>query len=160
MKLLLIADTHGMDERFEQVLRHAGPFDMLLHAGDLEGSEYYYRTRSPAPALCVAGNNDLFTEMPAERLVDVCGLRIWLVHGHRQHVFRGLSELESEALRRDVQVVVFGHTHRPLIEHRSGLMIINPGSLSLPRGRDRRPSWAELETESGKITDSRICYLP
>ena len=159
MRLLLIADTHGNDGLFEQVLRETGPVDMLLHAGDLEGSGHFYRDRCDHPVLCVAGNNDPFSDLPAERLIEVEGLRIWLVHGHRQHVFRGLSELAKEAGRRGAGIVVYGHTHRPEISRQGSLLLVNPGSLSEPRGRGCRPSWAVLDIQKGQITDCRICHL-
>lgn len=159
MKILIIADTHGSDHRFARVREAVGSYDLLLHAGDLEGSEDYYRAHAGTPFFCVAGNNDLFSPAPSERLLDLEGLRLFLTHGHRQHLYRGTEELCREAHLRGAQIVVFGHTHRPLAEHQDGLLLLNPGSLTYPRQKPRRPSYATLTLRDGRIEGCEICYL-
>ena len=58
MKILVISDTHEMDDLFRRIKRAEQPFDVVLHAGDVEGSAAYYRKASGVPTLFVKGNND------------------------------------------------------------------------------------------------------
>ena len=58
MKILIVSDSHGRDRYLEQVIEREKPIDMLLHLGDLEGSEDYICSIAPCPVEMISGNND------------------------------------------------------------------------------------------------------
>ena len=59
----------------------------------------------------------------------------------------GVEHLIKEAFGRGADIVMFGHTHYPMIRREGGLTVINPGSLSYPRQEGRRPSYIVMETD-------------
>ena len=64
-----------------------------------------------------------------------------------------ISGVAEEAASRDCQAVFFGHTHKPFLEDIGGILAVNPGSLTYPRQRGRKPSYAIMETDdNGKLT--------
>ena len=64
MKILIVSDTHGRDATLRNLLEKVKPIDMLVHCGDVEGSEEYIRSLVDCPVHMVAGNNDFFCELP------------------------------------------------------------------------------------------------
>lgn len=95
----------------------------------------------------VAGNNDFFSELPGELTFKIGALQVWVTHGHHYYVSMGTEFIIEEARARGVDVVMYGHTHRPSIEYRAGIVVLNPGSLSYPRQDGRRPSYIVMETD-------------
>jgi len=93
----------------------------------------------------VPGNNDFFSTLPRERTLKLEGFNIWITHGHNYYVSMDPSILKSEAAARGADIVMFGHTHRPIVENRDGLIAVNPGSISYPRQENRKPSYILME---------------
>ena len=151
MKILIVSDTHGNHRDYNKVLEREGKFDMLLHLGDTEGGEYYIESTSGCPCHMVAGNNDFFSELPQEELVEIGKYKVFLTHGHGYSVSRDTVRLKREGQERGAQIVMYGHTHRPDIDLTDEIIAINPGSLSYPRqmGRDRTYVVMEID-ESGE----------
>ena len=160
MKILVISDTHGREENLQQVLRKTGRPDLILHLGDSEGGEDIIRQMSGAPMHLVAGNCDFFCRYPKSKIVEAAGSRIFMTHGHYYYVSMGTTELAAAARRNECDIVLFGHTHMPLLDQSTpGLTILNPGSLSKPRQEGHRPSYAVLELEAGQGVKAAIHYL-
>ena len=67
MRVLLVSDSHGRNQNMEKVIRKVSPVDLLIHLGDLEGSEGYLEAIAPCPVEMVAGNNDFFSRLPREK---------------------------------------------------------------------------------------------
>lgn len=147
MKALIVSDTHRHNENLKNVLKKVGHIDMLIHCGDAEGSEEEIRNMIDCPMSIVSGNNDFFTRLPAEATFDIEGKRILLTHGHYQHVSVGVERLVQDALTRGADIVIYGHTHRPMMEIRNGIVVLNPGSISYPRQADRIPTYMIMETD-------------
>ena len=82
MKILVVSDTHGKDRALEYVLKKTGKPDMLIHCGDVEGSEDYIRALADCPVHMVAGNNDFFSDLDREEEFFIGNYRVWLTHGH------------------------------------------------------------------------------
>ncbi len=83
MKILIVSDTHGKDTYLEQVIEREKPIDMLLHLGDLEGSEDYICAIAPCPVEMVSGNNDYFTQIEREKIIKIGAYKVFMTHGHR-----------------------------------------------------------------------------
>ena len=75
-------------------------------------------------------------------------------------VFGG-SEIEKQirSLKKGADIVMYGHTHKPMIQQEEKLLVLNPGSLSLPRQEGHRPTYILLELEKGKLAKCEICSL-
>ena len=157
MRVLIVSDTHRKNDLYLKVLEEERP-DMVFHCGDVEGSEYLLTEAADCPVHIVLGNNDFFSNLPRELTVEIEPHRVWMVHGHNYYVSFGTEELLDEAMNRNVDVVFYGHTHRPLIEKHGGITILNPGSLSYPRQEGKKPSYARMEIEEGQETKYSILY--
>lgn len=160
MKILIVSDTHGQEHTLEEALKKTGSIDQLIHLGDVEGGEERIRgLLGKVPAAIVAGNNDFFCDLPDERMFTLEGYRIWMTHGHRYFVHSGTLYLEREARKKGADIVMYGHTHKPVVQKAKGLLVLNPGSLSLPRQEGHRPTYILMELEQGKFPRCEIYSL-
>jgi uncharacterized protein len=131
MRIGLISDTHGMLR--PQVFDLLNGVDRILHAGDVGPAEILVELEAIAPVTAVWGNTDRFDIRERARgmeSLELAGRRIALLHGHQ------LGSPTPEALRRanpDAQIIVYGHTHRPLVEEEDGVLVVNPGAAGAAR---------------------------
>jgi putative phosphoesterase len=137
----------------------------LIHAGD------HYRDASKiageinVPVHAVVGHCDSRTEGPEEKVLHVEGAVLFITHGHRYNVKISIFSLYSRAIELKANVVIYGHTHIPGYGFtrvpgyagKQGLLIINPGSISVPREGERF-SFGVLEITNG-IVKPGIFYL-
>lgn len=153
--LTVISDTHGRDTpRFDEQTRAAvREADHVVHAGDFTTEAVLDAIEAEATALtAVYGNND--SPAVRDRLTDVAtlnweGVRIVVVHGH-EHSATALSML---ARQEAADVVVVGHSHRPVVEElEAGCVLLNPGSYADPRRY--QPAYAQLDRSDGTV---RVC---
>lgn len=152
MKVLVVSDTHGRSAELREVLQKVKPIDALIHCGDVEGEENYIRTLAECPCYLVKGNNDFFCDLQREEIFSLGDYKIMVTHGHMYGVSIDTSMLEEEARSRGVQIVMFGHTHRPFLERKEDITLLNPGSLSYPRQAGRKPSFLIMEIDKeGKL---------
>ena len=159
MKILVVSDAHGHTKNLERVLEKVGDIDLFIHCGDLEGGEDYIRALVDVPCYMVAGNNDWFSDLQREMEISVDDYRIWITHGNNYGASMGPERLLEEAAARNVDVVMYGHTHRPLIEYQDNIVIVNPGSLSYPRQNGRKPSYLIMEIDRDHEAHYTINYL-
>ena len=125
MKVLIVSDTHGREDNLEKVLEKESPIDAMVHLGDVEGSEDYIRILTDAPVYMVAGNNDFYTDLPGQAVIDLDGYRAFITHGHGYHVSYSPNRLVAEALHRNAQIAMYGHTHVPHLEQVEGVIVLN-----------------------------------
>lgn len=159
MRVLLVSDSHGRNQNMEKVIRKVSPVDLLIHLGDLEGSEGYLEAIAPCPVEMVAGNNDFFSRLPREKVITIGGHQIFMTHGHNYYVNYGYGELRAAAKSRGCDYAFFGHIHRPVLDDTEEVTVVNPGSISLPRQDNRRPSYAILDVNRKGDFDIEIYYL-
>lgn len=159
MKILIVSDTHGREQNLKKVLKKVGHVDGLIHLGDVEGAEDYIRSMVDVPVVMVAGNNDFYTDLPHEEMIQIGKYQALLTHGHYYYVNAGPERLQEEARRRNADIVMYGHTHYPYLEQSEGLTTLNPGSLSLPRQEGRAPSYILMETDREGTAHYTINYL-
>lgn len=159
MKILIVSDTHRRNENFLKVVEEEGPFDLVIHCGDVEGSEYVISQAVGCPVEFVQGNNDFFSDLPREKELTIGKYKVWLLHGHNYYVSMNYETIKNEALDRGVDIVMCGHTHRPVIETEGNLTIINPGSLSYPRQENRQPSYVIMELDENGEAHYTLHYL-
>ena len=153
MRILLVSDTHRMNGNFYEVIEKEAPFDLVIHCGDAEGSEYELAAVAGCDFECVCGNNDFFTVLPKERVLDIAGNKIFVTHGHYYNVSAGYDRLADEALSRGCNMAFFGHTHIPFMEEINDVFLVNPGSLTYPRQYGRIPTYVIAEiNENGEVS--------
>lgn len=149
MRIGLISDTHGL-LRPEAVEALRGS-DRILHAGDIGDPAILDALAALAPVDAVRGNNDTdpwAADLPATRVVRVGGIAIYMLHD--------VTELPARPPGAAVDVIVAGHSHRPLVERGvDGVLRVNPGSAG--RRRFRLPiSVGRLLIERGAARASII----
>ena len=160
MKVLIVSDPHGREQNLAEALEQTGPIDQLIHLGDVEGgAEHIRELAGDAPAAIIAGNNDFFCDLPNERIFTLGGHRIFMTHGHGYFVHSGTLYLKREARKKGADIVMFGHTHKPYMEEDNELLVLNPGSLSLPRQEGHRPTYIVMEIADDGQISYELCYL-
>lgn len=159
MRALIISDTHKKNDNYLKVRETIGPIDLLIHCGDVEGSEYLFSTTAECHVEMVAGNNDFFSELPTDREFEIGKYYIWVTHGHNYYVSMGNQRLKEEARSRGADIVFYGHTHRPVIDLEDDVAVVNPGSLSYPRQEDRRASYILMDIDREGEVHFTLRYL-
>lgn len=158
MRVLIVSDTHRRNENYFEVVKRQQP-DMVIHCGDAEGSEYALTAAVSCPVHIVLGNNDFFSNLPRELTLDIGPYKAWVTHGHNYYVYMNNEHIRREALARGVDIVLYGHTHKPVVDTAGGVIAVNPGSLSYPRQEGRRPSYITLELDEKNELHFKIEYL-
>jgi len=159
MRILIVSDTHKRHTNLEKVLKKIGHLDFMIHLGDVEGEEDYIKTMVDCPVEIIAGNNDFFSRLPKEREIWLGKYKVLLTHGHYYYVTVGTENLKRDAKARGMDIVMFGHTHRPCIEIEDGITAINPGSISFPRQEGRKPSYILMEIDKEGEAHYSLNYL-
>lgn len=159
MKILIISDTHRQHYNFDQVIEKTGKIDMLIHLGDAEGAEDYIEAVADCPVHIVAGNNDFMSMLEKEEEFNIGTYRVFISHGHRYYVSMGMERLKEEARMRSADIVMFGHTHRPILDIEEDLITLNPGSLSYPRQEGREPSYILMDIDREGQAHFTINYI-
>jgi uncharacterized protein len=120
MRIGLISDTHGLLR--PQALQALSGVERIIHGGDIGGEALLHALQAIAPVEAVRGNNDQDSwalKLPWHLNLEIEGVSI--------HVLHDLKEL-PDRLAPSCQVVISGHSHRPGIVHREGVLYVNPGS--------------------------------
>jgi putative phosphoesterase len=172
MRIGIISDTHGSLPAWEKAI--AAVFqgsDLIIHAGDLlyHGPRnplpqgYAPRelaaaiNKAPLPVVIARGNCDadvdqVMLSWPLQApyaFLQIEGLRILVNHGHGMES----SAIQAQAHRFQVELFIYGHTHIPELRVENGIVYLNPGSPSLPKGENKRPTVALLENGLVSLID-------
>lgn len=144
----IISDTHGL-LRPEAVKALTGS-SLILHAGDIGKPEVLQELQLIAPTIAVRGNNDKGAwaeQIPERETVEVGSVLIHLLHI--------VKELTLNPKETDIRVIISGHSHKPLIEEREGILFLNPGSAG-PRRFKLPISVAHLYLDGSAVSASII----
>jgi len=147
----LISDTHGLVR--EEVIAALTGCQHILHAGDIDEPEVLVKLRRLAPVTVVRGNNDrgAWAEaIPVYDVVEFGAVSVYIRHDQ--------AELDVDPRAAGFRVMMFGHSHKPLVENRNGVLFVNPGSAG-PR-RFRLPVAVGELLIAGDRVDARIIELP
>jgi putative phosphoesterase len=138
----VISDTHGLLR--PQAVEALAGVEMILHAGDIGNSTVLDNLREIAPVVAVRGNNDKgewADALPIWEAVEVGPVSIYMLHD--------LKEIDISPVGA-FQVVISGHSHRPTVEEKRGVLYVNPGSAG-PRRFNLPVSLAHLHIEAGTV---------
>ncbi len=146
----VISDTHGL-VRPEAMAALKG-VELIIHGGDIGKAEVLQSLNSIAPVCAIRGNNDRDTW--ARKLPDVLNLQ---VNGLKFHVIHNVNELEGDPNAAGIHAVISGHSHKPSVAERDGVLFINPGSAG-PRRFKLPVTIARLDIHRGSLS-SKIVEL-
>ncbi|MBI1920178.1 MAG: metallophosphoesterase [Geobacter sp.] len=130
MKVAVFSDTHGNYAHVCTALDSLGDVGHIIHLGDTFDDAEMIEQIVGAPLIKVPGNCDSCASAPLEQLRSIAGRNFFIAHGDRYNVKDGLERLRIKAESVGADIVLFGHTHRPLAETIDGILFFNPGSLS------------------------------
>lgn len=163
MKVLVMSDTHGRLDHAKMIIERLLPdhLNAILHCGDYINDMLSLKKSYPMIDIYgIAGNCDLFFGSgESDKLITLEKVPIFMTHGHKYDVKWGsYDSLIDDANAHDAKIAVCGHSHEAYIDKRDGILVINPGSLTLPRD-SFHPSYALLELEEGKILNVNILQI-
>ncbi|HZQ63180.1 MAG TPA: metallophosphoesterase family protein [Casimicrobiaceae bacterium] len=150
LRVGIISDTHGLLR--PEALRALAGSDHIVHAGDIGAGEILDQLRDFAPVTAVRGNND--TAAWARAIPDSAVLRVGEISIYVLHALKALS---VDSARAGHRVVVSGHSHRPLVIEREGVLYVNPGSAG-PRRFSLPIAIAHLDIDGMRV-HARIVQL-
>ena len=147
MKILVLSDSHGNVSNMAAAVEQSAP-RMIFHLGDCwRDAEKLHDLFPDIPLEQVPGNCDYRPSEPAEKLLFVEDKRILLCHGHTYGVKQSLLTAGYAAEEQNLDLFLFGHTHRPLVDMRGKTLFLNPGSI----GDRLRPTYGVVTIERGKL---------
>ena len=147
----ILSDNHG-DWPLHIAESLAG-VDAIIHAGDIGPYRLVQDMEAIAPTTAVLGNTDGDMPINESAVVMLDSKKFFVQHIVDPH--RLQATLRERLKRIEPDVVVFGHTHQPFCETLGGILFLNPGSVTQPRG-DYRPSMVRLTIDHRKITPKFI----
>lgn len=156
-RICIVSDTHGkFDSRIEQLFVGAA---RILHAGDIGRAQppIIERLSAIAPVTAVTGNVDWNTALdiyPINTTIELQGIRIMI-----QHIGDIPKRWHRQLPQPLPHVVICGHSHIALIEEYQGVLFINPGSASQPRGQISEPTVAFLDIQENGEFHAEIIPL-
>lgn len=133
MLIGVVADSHGSLAAIQAAIEALKGASVYIHAGDYYSDGLFLARKSGIRCYAVSGNCDIGPRGPKELVIELGGKRIYLTHGHLHGVKYGLERLIDSGLKRMADVVIFGHTHVPMVDKSGGMLLFNPGSVSLGR---------------------------
>jgi putative phosphoesterase len=153
MVIGLISDTHSLVR--PEVFDALHGVELILHAGDVGGRTVLDSLRVIAPVRAVHGNTDLADDPALEPSIEmeVAGFSLHVSHGHEI----GGPTPGRLLARYAADIIVYGHTHKPVVERAGRRLVINPGAAG-PRRFNLQPSVARLRIEGGSA-EVEIAYL-
>ncbi|MBE5949468.1 MAG: metallophosphoesterase [Lachnospiraceae bacterium] len=164
MRVVIVSDTHGRLGDMQEAVERSKPVDWVLHLGDVEGQQDEVAdiaAMAGAKVAMVSGNNDLFSTLRKELELVIGGVRIFMTHGHQYSVYQGIERIKNQGLMRGADVVMYGHTHSPLLEidEENNITVLNPGSVSYPRQMGRQRTYIVMEIMQDKKVNYEIKRL-
>ncbi len=154
MKILVLSDSHGKVGNMERAVEAESP-RMILHLGDCwRDGEKLHDLFPHIPFHQVPGNCDFRPSESPEQLLFLEDKRVLMCHGHTYGVKQSLLTAGYTAEEQNLDLFLFGHTHKPLVDMRGKTLFLNPGSIGDPR----RPTYGVVTLENGRL-DGRIVPL-
>ncbi|GAA0492939.1 metallophosphoesterase family protein [Salinibacillus aidingensis] len=161
MKIIVTGDTHisGKNKPLpHRLLTACEEADLIIHTGDWKSPEIYQTLREYAEVKGVYGNVDgeeITDQFPIKDRLDVKGYKIGIVHGHGEK--KTTEKRAIEAFQEDMpDILIFGHSHIPLIRYFKKTLLMNPGS---PTDKRKLPFYSFGVLEIGEELRTEIVYF-
>ncbi len=156
MRIGLISDTHIPEVAKAtppQVMEVFSGVDLILHAGDIFVVSVLDELQSIAPVLAARGDDDygIRDERVQEiQTLTIEGLTLYMIHSSQYWARDLIERPERHNLEKAPDIVVFGHTHRDMVQTIRGSLLVNPGSATFPYYQQRLGTVALLDINAGK----------
>ena len=159
MNILVVSDTHGNQRTMREAIFRQGSFDCLIHLGDGVQDGIAVAGELGIPFYGVCGNEDFNVAAPETLRLVLGSWTFFLMHGHQLDINAyqsgqvwesHLAAMADCARKKEAQVFLFGHTHRPLLKEVNGTVIVNPGDQYI--GSTLPPSLAVMELTSDTLS--------
>lgn len=149
MRIGVISDTHGKVDRALRILPQMGDVSLIIHLGDFLEDSIYLKRKIKTKIIAVKGNCDRDPIEKEELVLPLGSQKLFAVHGHQYGVKTDLTRLYYRALELECNIALYGHTHIPMITKYEDVLIMNPGSVSFPRGGSKA-SFGIIELNNGR----------
>ena len=147
MKILVFSDSHGKTALMHHIIQSSS-CDIIFHLGDCYDDMVEISNCYDIPTFGVIGNVDYSSDGPIHERLSIENTQFFLTHGHHYHVKQHLNHIRDVAKQVSADIVLFGHTHMPVIEE-NGFLLMNPGSISRPR--NGYPSYGVITLEDNHV---------
>ncbi|MDR2465355.1 MAG: metallophosphoesterase [Streptococcaceae bacterium] len=149
MKYLVVSDSHGDRDILEEIKKEwSGKVNHFFHNGD---SELYSDDELWKTYTVVGGNMDTRSGYSPVQVTKIGGDVIFQTHGHIQGINYDFSQLYREAEVSGATICLYGHLHKISANLHNGILYVNPGSISLPRGEILEKAYAVIEATGDKF---------
>ena len=155
MKIGILSDTHRNIDLAIQAIEEMDDVSGIFHLGDYHRDALELRQRTGRTFWYVAGNCDVDFTLESERVFRLNGKKILATHGHRYEPDRSLDLLVERAEELDVDIVLYGHTHKKLKKWINGRLYFNPGYMFLGK---KEGTYGLIEWNGDHI-DARIVSI-
>ena len=158
MILGIISDTHIEDRSDKipnEVYNHFSDVDLIIHCGDIRSGTVLNDLREICKTIAVKGNTDNL-DLPREIITKIGGFNIGIIHGNQIEPRGDILKMKYYALEKTLDILISGHTHVPLIkeitidELNRKILLLNPGSPTVPRGYAKTIMKVEIKNNSVK----------
>jgi len=152
MKIVVVSDTHQSSAEMKNIIfpKHQDEAQMVLHLGDYAKDIKGLQSIFPSYKMEWVGGAYESSEAQ-EKILEVAGKKILIMHGHTKGVKEGLQRIVSYAQSKGVDACFFGHTHQATVFEVEGIFFMNPGHLSVPVFAPKSYGVVEI-SDSGEIT--------
>ena len=150
MLIAVISDTHRVNKYINLAKNVIKDADILIHLGDNIEDVDILKDGFDGEVYAVAGNCDFSAKYPKEGMIEINGRKIFYTHGDLYGVKSTINNIYYRGRELGADVVLFGHTHEHGIERTEDLILMNPGSVSLPRLRGRYVGIIDID-DNGEI---------
>ena len=157
MRIFVISDTHGRTDEIIEKIKEMEEPDLIIHLGDYVEDGIRIEEETYIETIIVRGNGDYFhTEFNEDELITINNKKIFISHGHNYNVRYGEDNIIYKGMELGADLILFGHTHIPILFKEENILVMNPGSASFPRGFRCKKTFGIIEINeelSGKIIE-------
>jgi len=136
LKIGVISDSHGILKYIDLAMEHLKDTELIIHAGDNYKDAKYIEKKYKIKVIGVTGNCD--TKGIEECIELLNDKKIFITHGHNYGVKMNINGIFYAGKQNDADIVIFGHSHIPFYAVEEEMVLLNPGSVSLPRGGSKK----------------------
>lgn len=158
MKITVIADTHKDFHKLKGVVDANLDADLFIHLGDGQYELIDVANLYPNKKFVFVKGNADHGNIKEERVITVGGYKVFCAHGHTLDVQAGTEKLLDNAAYHECKIALFAHTHIYKTDFVDGIYVMNPGSVSEPRGKNP-PTYGVIEIADDKTIKMNIVEL-
>lgn len=155
MKTLVFSDSHTDTDTMCYVTEYEKP-DLIIHLGDhIADADKLAALYPDIDIIKIPGNTDIYhTADELIQYIEIGGKYVMMTHGNTFGVIEeknGVGNLLSYGMKNSVNIILFGHTHRPCIEYSNGIWMMNPGRIGCVSRKKINSTYGIMQIEDGRI---------